>query len=105
MYEDKGCLSTGGKITVGVIIGMFLLVPTLAVLLPARPLGLEGEEVRCKDMRDSTFLDAGIDGACRYYVGSDGETHYKYVQYVEGEDGMVEKDIYIIWETRKGGKY
>lgn len=105
MPENNGSLGTGGKITIAVIIALIFILPTIAVLLPAKKLDIKGEEARCKTMIEEAFLKKGVNGTCRYYIGDDGQLHYKFVEYVEGEDDIVEKDVYMIWETGEEGKY
>lgn len=94
-----------GKIVAGVVIALLLLITFSAGVVMNKPMSLDQEEVTCKNFRDDNFLIYGYDGRCKLYVGSDGETHYSYVQYYTGGEEVVEKEIFMNWKTMEEGRY
>ena len=93
------------------IIGIVVIV-IIAVLLTYKgnlfnpDLTLAEEKEKCEEVVKGTEMMYGVRGYCSTYIGSDGETHYKYVQDLsENKWENEKKDVYIIWETGKGGKY
>lgn len=71
----------------------------------SRPLSLDQEEAVCKNFIDSNFMQYGFDGRCKLYVGSDGNSHYSYVQYYTGGEEVVEKEIFMNWKTMEEERY
>lgn len=90
-------------IVVGSIVGFIVW----GLIASAGGLSIADEEKKCKEIVSGTSIHSGIGGYCDTYIGSDGELHYKYVQTGDPADtnDRYEKDVYIIWETGKGGKY
>ena len=62
------------------------------------------EKDKCTEIVNGTAIQSGIEGYCDTYIGSDGNLHYYYVQVTDAAKRET-KDVYIIWETGKGGKY
>lgn len=87
-------------------IGIVIAVIVYLVIASSRDLSLAEEEKKCREVVNGTAIEKDVYGYCDTYIGSDGDLHYKYVQTSDPTDtDYYEKDVYIIWETGKGGKY
>ncbi len=102
---DSDTKSTIGAWMIG--IGIVIAVIVYLVIASSRDLTLAEEEKKCREVVTGTAIEKDIYGYCDTYIGSDGDLHYKYVQTSDPADTSeyYEKDVYIIWETGKGGKY
>lgn len=76
-------------------------------IVSSRDLSLAEEEKKCREVVSGTAIEKDVYGYCDTCIGSDSELHYKYVQTGDPADTSKysEKDVYIIWETGKAGKY
>lgn len=90
----------GVGIVIAVIVG--LLLSNAGVF--NKDLSFAEEKEKCQEVVNGTALHSGIEGYCDTYIGNDGDIHYKYVQVTDTTEKQT-KDVYIIWETGKDGKY
>lgn len=92
---------------VGIVIVVIIGVLLSKAGVFNKDLSFAEEKEKCQEVANGTALEKGIGGYCDTYIGSDGNIHYKYVQTgdITDMERNDKKDVYIIWETGKGGKY
>ena len=90
----------GIGIVIAVIVG--LLLSNAGVF--NKDLSFAEEKEKCQEVVNGTVLQSGDEGYCDTDIGNDGDIHYKYVQVTDATKKQT-KDVYIIWETGKDGKY